>query len=70
MEAELDEGCTTPRNQIRGAPAACPPPPRKRPTAYSKDKYVKQRELPKKGFFEPPDLELIFTIAPKRESLC
>lgn len=70
MEAELDEECTTPRSQIRGDPVACPPPPRKKLAAYSKEEYVKQRELPKTVFFQPPDLELIFTVAPRREALC
>ncbi|KAK4785686.1 hypothetical protein SAY86_002375 [Trapa natans] len=73
MEAELEEGCTTPRSQIRGAPAACPPPPRKKPPPpYGKlGEHGNQRELQqKKGFFQPPDLELIFTIKPRREALC
>ncbi|OWM87476.1 hypothetical protein CDL15_Pgr022587 [Punica granatum] len=71
MEVELEEGCMTPRSQIRGAPEVCPPPPRKRPAACNDScEYAKKRELPKKGFFQPSDLDLIFTIAPRREALC
>ncbi|GFY83599.1 hypothetical protein Acr_03g0003730 [Actinidia rufa] len=58
--AAVEEGCRTPR---RGgfeipAPVICPPAPRK------KVAHVKQRNPPKNGYFQPPDLEALFAIAP------
>ncbi|XP_055962383.1 cyclin-dependent protein kinase inhibitor SMR4-like [Mercurialis annua] len=65
-EEESDnDGCATP---IRGEfkipePKVCPPPPRK-------NKFVigKKREPPKNGYFEPPELELLFTVNSRRQA--
>ncbi|KAK4756753.1 hypothetical protein SAY87_006880 [Trapa incisa] len=65
VELEIEEGCTTPRSQIRGAPGVCPPPPRKKPS-HSNGKLGEHAKQQKKVFFQPPDLELIFTTAPPR----
>ena len=61
----LEEGCSTPRHsgcQIPEA-SACPPAPKKKKTAYVMKK-------PKNGYFQPPDLEVLFEIAPRRREAC
>ncbi|KAK4756063.1 hypothetical protein SAY87_009820 [Trapa incisa] len=69
MEVETEEECRTPRSQVLAtAPAACPPPPRKNPSAYKSTEYVRHRELPEQAFFKPPDLELIFISAPRKKA--
>lgn len=59
-----DDGCGTPRHIGCRIPAAsvCPPAPRKKPV------YVKQQAPPKNGYFQPPDLEALFAMAPAREA--
>ena len=58
------EGCATPRRrESQITVAECPPAPRKKPFSYKK-----KHETPKNGYFNPPDLELIFTIAPRRQA--
>ncbi|KAJ9160139.1 hypothetical protein P3X46_025570 [Hevea brasiliensis] len=62
---EVDhEGCKTPRRRESRIPAAlaCPPAPRKKPV------FSKERSPPKDGYFQPPDLEALFMIAPRREA--
>ncbi|XP_010256881.1 PREDICTED: uncharacterized protein LOC104597159 [Nelumbo nucifera] len=73
MEIEVDErtemteeeqGCQTPKHGECQIPTAsvCPPPPRKKPV------YGKKRDPPKNGYFQPPDLEVLFALAPRREA--
>ncbi|EOY07489.1 hypothetical protein QUC31_011310 [Theobroma cacao] len=59
--SSIEEGCTTPKHRI---PVAfhCPPPPRKKSPGGAK------REPPKNGYFQPPDLDSLFTLQPRREA--
>ncbi|XWS74952.1 hypothetical protein CRYUN_Cryun01aG0042800 [Craigia yunnanensis] len=60
---EQEEGYMTPRRQIQTAAPPCPPAPRKKQSVYVK------REPPKNGFFQPPDLEALFSImVPRRDA--
>ncbi|KAJ8750578.1 hypothetical protein K2173_015741 [Erythroxylum novogranatense] len=55
----INEGCFTPThgdNRIP-EPTLCPPPP-KRKRSFS---YGKKRHPPKDGYFQPPELDLLFT---------
>ncbi|KAK7847147.1 cyclin-dependent protein kinase inhibitor SMR4-like [Quercus suber] len=66
MEVIVEEGCRTPRHskcQIL-ADLACPPAPKKKKVGY----VMKQRDPPMNGYIQPPDLEFLFTIAPRREA--
>lgn len=62
--AEEEAGWKTPRRdecRIPAVPAACPPPPpRKRPAELGK----KKAAPPKGGYFNPPDIESLFRLAP------
>ncbi|MBA0872469.1 hypothetical protein Goshw_014515 [Gossypium schwendimanii] len=51
----IEEGCTTPKHLMPEA-FQCPPPPRKKSRGESK------REPPKNGYFQPPDLDSLFTM--------
>lgn len=66
MEAvRREEGWETPKQVECRIPTdlLCPPPPpRKRSPAIAK-----RREPPKGGYFQPPDLEVLFALAPSRE---
>lgn len=57
MDEVMEEECMTPRHASCRIPSTlpCPPPPKKKPV------YVKRRDPPKEGYFQPPDLEIIFT---------
>ncbi|XAR66269.1 hypothetical protein NMG60_11012440 [Bertholletia excelsa] len=59
-----EEGCRTPRRDNCQIPAvmACPPAPRKKPA------FFRQQNPPKEGYFQPPDLEVLFAIPPRREA--
>ncbi|KAG2730315.1 hypothetical protein I3760_01G286300 [Carya illinoinensis] len=60
-----EEGCVTPRHNDCQIPTAlaCPPAPKK------KMALVKHRNQPSKnGFFQPPDLEVLFAMTPRREA--
>lgn len=61
----VEEGCRTPERGGCQIPAAsvCPPAPRKKAAAYRK-----QRREPKNGYFQPPDLEIFFAKAHRREA--
>ncbi|KAJ9684295.1 hypothetical protein PVL29_016668 [Vitis rotundifolia] len=50
------EGCRTPRHSGCLIPAvlACPPAPKKKPFQGKN----KKQEMPKNGYFQPPDLEI------------
>nr|VDD18071.1 unnamed protein product [Brassica oleracea] len=60
---EEDE-CTTPRSGEHRIPVSsvCPPPPRKKP------KVVRNRDPPRNGYFQPPDLEALFCAQLRREA--
>ncbi|KAG5052968.1 hypothetical protein AAZX31_02G233300 [Glycine max] len=66
MVKDIEEGCRTPKRSACRIPAAmvCPPAPKKKPAIYP----ARKRVPPKKGYFVPPDLELIFRVAPTREA--
>ncbi|KAH1211967.1 Cyclin-dependent protein kinase inhibitor SMR4 [Glycine max] len=66
FSSDIEEGCRTPKRSACRIPAAmvCPPPPKKKSAAYT----ARQRVPPKNGYFVPPDLELIFRVAPTREA--
>ncbi|KAI3920235.1 hypothetical protein MKX01_017892 [Papaver californicum] len=60
-EGEEEEGCKTPirdENQIR-LNLKCPPPPPKKNKPHGA-----KREAPKDGYYQPPDLELLFITPP------
>ncbi|GLT43841.1 hypothetical protein SLA2020_177710 [Shorea laevis] len=62
---DCDEGCRTPRHAAFRIPVVppCPPAPmKKREPAYVR------RDPPKNGFFQPPDLEVLFALVPRREA--
>lgn len=66
MEATMAEQqeCSTPRRrECQIMVAECPPAPRKKPFSYGK-----KLAPPKNGYFQPPDLELVFTMAPRRQA--
>ncbi|KAF5189956.1 Cyclin-dependent protein kinase inhibitor smr4 [Thalictrum thalictroides] len=61
----IEEGCRTPRHnecQI-STKLVCPPPPKKKKFVYGK-----KSDPPKMGYFQPPDLELVFSLTPSRET--
>ncbi|XP_068669483.1 cyclin-dependent protein kinase inhibitor SMR4-like [Aristolochia californica] len=62
---KIPEGCVTPKHGECRIPALtiCPPPPKKKPIVYAK-----LRDPPKNGYFQPPDLEALFALAPRREA--
>ncbi|KAJ1399318.1 hypothetical protein SESBI_30419 [Sesbania bispinosa] len=64
MDMDMEEGCRTPRHSGCRIPAAmaCPPAPKKKPAVYS----TRHRVPSKRGYFNPPDLELIFRVVSTR----
>ncbi|KAF7075806.1 hypothetical protein CFC21_080553 [Triticum aestivum] len=63
-----EQGWETPRRddcRIPALPACPPPPPRKKP-AVELGKAAPRREPPKGGYFQPPDIESLFMLAPPR----
>ncbi|XP_072976312.1 cyclin-dependent protein kinase inhibitor SMR4 [Typha angustifolia] len=61
------EGWETPKRTECRIPAVfpCPPPPKKKAAAAA---FGKRRDPPKNGYFQPPDLEALFALAPRREA--
>ncbi|XP_062214134.1 cyclin-dependent protein kinase inhibitor SMR4-like [Phragmites australis] len=69
MMAAAEEGWQTPRREDCRIPVVppCPAaPPRKKAVALSEFAGSKRREPPKGGYFQPPDLESLFVLAPPR----
>lgn len=62
-----EEGCATPRHGGCRIPATlvCPPPPKKKRRCPSTEVVLKK---PKNGYFHPPDLDLFFAMAPRRQA--
>lgn len=62
----IPDGCVTPKNPESQIPTAliCPPPPKKVMVGFGKG-----RDPPKNGYFQPPDLESLFALPPRREAL-
>ncbi|XVE76384.1 hypothetical protein DITRI_Ditri12bG0168300 [Diplodiscus trichospermus] len=50
----IEEECTTPKHRIPEV-FQCPQPPRKKPPGGAK------RQPPKNGYFQPPDLDVLFS---------
>ncbi|EEF30832.1 cyclin-dependent protein kinase inhibitor SMR4 [Ricinus communis] len=56
------EECRTPRSRECRIPLVfvCPPPPRKKSATGTK------RDPPKNGYFQPPDLDLLLSVPPRK----
>lgn len=63
--SKMEEDCTTPKRRECRIPEAnmCPPPPKKKAAGE------KKREPPKNGYFQPPDLDALFALPPRTQSL-
>lgn len=61
----MEEGCVTPKRGEFQIPVTSvpPPPPRKKRYACRGKK-----KPPKTGYFQPPDLELLFAMPPRRQA--
>ncbi|KAL5549879.1 hypothetical protein UlMin_000055 [Ulmus minor] len=59
-----DDGCATPRRSEFRIPEVfvCPPPPKKKPVAGTK------LQPPANGYFQPPDLDSLFVMAPRHQA--
>ncbi|KAK3226350.1 hypothetical protein Dsin_006212 [Dipteronia sinensis] len=57
-----EETCTTPKKHRIPVLSVCPPPPKKKSVGG------KKRDPPKNGYFQPPDLDSLFTMPPRREA--
>lgn len=64
FEERSEDRCTTPKRRESQIPVVlvCPPPPKKKSASGMK------RDPPKNGYFQPPDLDAIFTMPPRREA--
>ncbi|KAG8495027.1 hypothetical protein CXB51_012727 [Gossypium anomalum] len=63
----IQEGWSTPTRgecRIPAVQACPPPPPKKKPFTFGK----KRPEPPKNGYFQPPDLEMIFSMGTRRQA--
>ncbi|XP_058100120.1 cyclin-dependent protein kinase inhibitor SMR4-like [Magnolia sinica] len=65
-EESTGEGCVTPKHGVYRIPKEliCPPPPKKK-TAVGK-----RMDPPKNGYFQPPDLEVLFSLVPRQREAC
>ncbi|KAL5973366.1 Cyclin-dependent protein kinase inhibitor smr4 [Asimina triloba] len=65
-DASTGDGCVTPKHGVYLIPKelVCPPPPRKKAAVG------RRRDPPKNGYFQPPDLELLFALAPRQREAC
>ena len=57
----VSEGCATPKHGVYRISTVfvCPPPPKKKAA-------IGKRDPPKDGYYQPPDLELIFELVSRR----
>ncbi|KAF3449173.1 hypothetical protein FNV43_RR09901 [Rhamnella rubrinervis] len=66
MDREVisDDECTTPKRRECRIPVmfVCPPPPKKKTVCGTK------RDPPKDGYFQPPDLDALFVMPPRRQA--
>ncbi|PIN00715.1 hypothetical protein CDL12_26156 [Handroanthus impetiginosus] len=62
MEAAAEDVCRTPQRYKIPAAAVCPAAPKKKAAVF-----LKQQIAPRDGYFQPPDLELFFAVAFRRE---
>ncbi|KAE8099367.1 hypothetical protein FH972_017356 [Carpinus fangiana] len=58
VDERSEDGCTTPKRSDSQIPATsvCPPPPKKKAVSG------RIRDPPKNGYFQPPDLDALFTV--------
>ncbi|CAN6695862.1 unnamed protein product [Malus baccata var. baccata] len=71
VEAEVDyeKGCCTPkRSEFRIPEAVAPPPAPKKKAFWVGKKNKKPPQPPKNGYFNPPDLELLFAVTPVQQA--
>ncbi|CAM0877431.1 unnamed protein product [Alopecurus aequalis] len=64
-----EQGWETPRREecrIPVVPPCPPPPPRKKHVTVELGRAAPRREPPKGGYFQPPDIESLFRLAPPR----
>ncbi|KAF6150328.1 hypothetical protein GIB67_034027 [Kingdonia uniflora] len=59
----IEEGCKTPRNRRIPTTLVCPPTPKK------KSQNGRKQEPPKNGYFQPPDLEVLFSLPQRRRGV-
>lgn len=71
VDDDYHMGCTTPTRDECRIPAypPCPPPVRRKRSLLP---FGKKREPPKKGYFQPLDLDLFFSVvaASRRQPSC
>lgn len=60
----MDEDCETPKRRECQIPEMllCPPPPKKKAVGET------QRDPPKNGYFQPPDLDALFALPPRTQA--
>lgn len=70
VDDDYNMGCTTPTRVDCRIPAhpTCPPPVRRKRSLN----FGKKKKPPKNGYFQPPDLDLFFSVvaASKRQASC
>ncbi|CAB4282419.1 unnamed protein product [Prunus armeniaca] len=64
---EENDGCCTPKRCEFRIPESVAPPPAPKKKAYWAGK--KKPQPPKNGYFNPPELELLFAVTPTRQAL-
>ncbi|TQE00431.1 hypothetical protein C1H46_013939 [Malus baccata] len=70
-EVDYEKGCCTPKRSEFRIPEAVAPPPAPKKKAFwvgKKKKNKKPPQPPKNGYFNPPDLELLFAVTPVQQA--